>query len=299
MCFNGRPSLRVVRAARQTAVRPRLSAGPLRLRVIDPVAILAQYDREMRKDPPDSSGAHFAREGPIVREEGDADTIVYADLTHETAPVVVREQARRARSLNRTLEWKVYSHDRPPELPSLLEQEGFRADEPETLVALELEGPPGSLAAAPDVVVREVTERSGFDDGVAVSAAAFGPSGPETLEKFRERLMDPTARLFVAYRGGSPVGFGRLELPPGRAFASLWGGGTDPVARHRGVYRTLVRARADRARNLGYRFLTVDARETSRPILERLGFVPLSRIRGWRLSRSREPAATDSATAGA
>ncbi|HTX49603.1 MAG TPA: GNAT family N-acetyltransferase, partial [Caulobacteraceae bacterium] len=60
--------------------------------------------------------------------------------------------------------------------------------------------------------------------------------------------------------------------------------GAVPDYRGRGAYRALVAARADEARRRGHRFLTVDARETSRPILERLGFQPLATVRGWTLS---------------
>lgn len=68
------------------------------------------------------------------------------------------------------------------------------------------------------------------------------------------------------------------------AFAGLYSGGTIPEYRSRGAYRALVAARAAVARRRGYRFLIVDARETSRPILQRLGFEPLATVRGWTLA---------------
>ena len=85
----------------------------------------------------------------------------------------------------------------------------------------------------------------------------------------------------MAWLDGVPISSGRLELAPGKAFAGLYGGGTVPTQQGRGVYRALVAARATEARRRGHRFLTVDARETSRPILERLGFRPLDTIRDW------------------
>ena len=73
-------------------------------------------------------------------------------------------------------------------------------------------------------------------------------------------------------------------LPQGRAFASIWGGCTIPAFRGKGAFRAIVAARAATARQRGYAYLTVDARETSRPILERLGFVPLTSVTGWFLA---------------
>jgi hypothetical protein len=55
-------------------------------------------------------------------------------------------------------------------------------------------------------------------------------------------------------------------------FAGLYGGGTLKTHRRRGFYRALVAARAQDARELGARYLLVDALPTSRPILERMGF---------------------------
>ena len=62
-----------------------------------------------------------------------------------------------------------------------------------------------------------------------------------------------------------------LAPMPGTRVAGLWGGSTLAAYRGRGIYRALVAARAQRALDLGYSFLQVDASDDSRPILERLG----------------------------
>ena len=62
----------------------------------------------------------------------------------------------------------------------------------------------------------------------------------------------------------------------GTDFASLWGGGTLPEWRGRGIFRALVARRAALAAARGYRCLQVDALPTSEPILARLGFVRLA-----------------------
>jgi GNAT superfamily N-acetyltransferase len=67
-----------------------------------------------------------------------------------------------------------------------------------------------------------------------------------------------------------------VEFHPGTEFASLWGGGTLPGWRGRGVFRSLVAYRAALAADRGLRYLQVDASPESRPILHRLGFVELA-----------------------
>ena len=69
--------------------------------------------------------------------------------------------------------------------------------------------------------------------------------------------------------------------PAGTEFAGLWGGGTLPAWRGRGIYRALVGYRAGLAARRGYRYLTVDASADSEPILRRLGFRCLARTTPW------------------
>ena len=67
-----------------------------------------------------------------------------------------------------------------------------------------------------------------------------------------------------------------LVYNQGTEFAGLWGGGsTLPGWRGRGIYRALVGRRAQLAAQLGVKYLLVDASAASRPILGRLGFVPI------------------------
>ena len=89
-----------------------------------------------------------------------------------------------------------------------------------------------------------------------------------------ERAVDPDAlTVVVAEAAGEVVCAGWIRFRRETEFASLWGGGTLPEWRSRGIYRALVAYRANLAASRGVRYLQVDASPDSRPILERLGFV--------------------------
>jgi len=243
----------------------------------------AQYDREMRQDPVPDAGSYVEQLGPIVRVVGKESYVIFSDLNEANATGVVAEQVEFFRRSSGDAEWKVFGHDRPPHLEAILAAAGFVPDEPETLVVFDLrDGVPGGPAGA-GVEVRRVRDRAGLHDAARASEGAFGPDDRPYLDRWIGRLGDPTLAMFVAYSDGTPAATGRVELTPGRSFAGLWGGGTVPAYRHRGIYRALVAARATLARESGYRFLTVDARDTSRPSLERLGFVPITTTRPWKL----------------
>jgi hypothetical protein len=47
------------------------------------------------------------------------------------------------------------------------------------------------------------------------------------------------------------------------------------------LFGGLVKERAALARDRGYSYVTVDAKETSRPILERCGFDALTNVTAW------------------
>ena len=86
-----------------------------------------------------------------------------------------------------------------------------------------------------------------------------------------------TSTIYLAYLDGEPVGFGRAVFTPHGAL--LLGGATLPEARGQGVYTSLVHARWEEAVARGVPRLVVSAGPMSAPILERLGFEPIGRVR--------------------
>jgi hypothetical protein len=255
---------------------------------VDPAwraAILARFDAEMRRDPPAVPGVRYERSDDIVRARGTSNWIVWWSLTADDAPAVAAREARTFALGGASLEWKLYAHDEPPNMAAALQAAGFVAEESETLMVCDLAQQPSpcDAPAADGIEFERVTDRTRLGDLAEVSSLAFERDMSAMVPELAELLFAaaPSVLAYVAYRDGAPVAGGRLELTPGRSFAGLWGGATVPAARRAGIFSALVGLRCRVARDAGYRFVTVDARETSRPILARLGFVALTTIVGW------------------
>ena len=247
--------------------------------MIDAASILARYDAEIRADPSAVAGLQRTWVDGVLRTTGAYNFITWWEFSRERAAAIVAREAAYFAGLGGEIEWKVYCHDRPLDLEALLSDAGFVADEAETFLVLDLEASDIGADPPPGIDIRQVNEAAGFAEHVAASALAFGQDWLQA--DIRARLADPNLALYVAYADRQPICSGRLETLPGRAFAGLWGGGTAPGYRGRGIYRAMVAARANEAARRGCRYLTVDARETSRPILQRLGFEAVATIRGW------------------
>jgi len=175
-------------------------------------------------------------------------------------------------------EWKHYSYDRPADLPRRLLAAGFTPEPAEALMVADI--PELALAVQPPagVELRPVTDQHGVDALVRVHDEVFGEDHAALGRQLLGRLgrHPPTVAAVVAVAGDTPICAGRLEFHPGTEFASLWGGGTLPGWRGRGVFRSLVAYRAALAADRGLRYLQVDAWPESRPILHRLGFIELA-----------------------
>jgi GNAT superfamily N-acetyltransferase len=170
----------------------------------------------------------------------------------EVEPLVAR-----MRELPGYVEWKYYSHD-GPELRERLLAAGLEPDDEETVVVAEA----ASIPPPPD----EVELRIVTDEFVDLAAEVFG-------DRFE---LPEKAVAVVAVLDGHAVSGGRVDFEDGVEFAGLFGGVTLPAYRGRGLYRATVAKRAELARDRGYRWLYSDALPTSRPILERVGFVPIT-----------------------
>ncbi|QJY48671.1 GNAT family N-acetyltransferase [Pseudonocardia broussonetiae] len=243
---------------------------------MDRDALRRAYDEQVRRG---------GRSGAVVREDSPTWAgVAWSDLDEDTVDAAVAEQVRHF--AGRAWEWKHYSYDAPADLPARLAAAGLVAGEPETVLVADLRAVRLDAPAPPGIELREVDGAADAADLVAVHDAVFG--GDHSAIG-RELLASVTTVGVVARAGGVPVAAGRVELGPGPDFAGLWGGGTLPEWRGRGLFRALVAHRAQRAAARGHRFLQVDATAASAPILRRLGFVELAVTTPFTLALSAPP----------
>jgi GNAT superfamily N-acetyltransferase len=129
------------------------------------------------------------------------------------------------------------------------------------------------------VSLREATLRVDLDRIGELEREVWQEDGPGGIAEMLEGELaaDPDGLTVVLAEAGEKlVSAAWIRFEHGTEFATLWGGATLAEWRRRGIYRALVRYRANLALARGYELLEVDASDDSRPILERLGFVPVT-----------------------
>ena len=251
---------------------------------LDPLALLAAYDAQLRGHPPDPLpvGWRVEWDGPVLRHFTELGGFIgyrsVADLAADKLDVLIARQRDIFAARDEQVEWKWHSHDLPSDLPDRLRAAGFAPQERETVVVGLAEPLTADLALPEGVHLRQVTERLDLDRLAAMKGEVWGEKRSWLADGLAAELAaDPTTlTILVAEAGDDMVSAGWVRYAKGTDFASLWGGSTLRHWRRRGIYRALVAARARLALARGYRYLQVDASDDSRPILERLGFVPLT-----------------------
>ncbi|OLR94533.1 hypothetical protein [Actinokineospora bangkokensis] len=249
---------------------------------MDTLAALAALDRDLRRElPPLVDHAVVQRTAHVTRHVDERPNgwsgVVWSDVDEVSAGPVVAEEVARFRALPGDCEWKHYHHDRFRALPLHLVAEGLRPGPVEWVMVAEAGAVPRVPVPA-GVEFVPVRDAAGVAAVVHVHEVAFGAPFGWLGERIAETLRESPRRLDVllAVAGGEPVAAARTEYYPGTRFAGLWGGGTVPGWRRRGVYRALVSARARAAVARGVRYLHVDAMPASRSALGGLGFVKLT-----------------------
>lgn len=250
---------------------------------MDTTEVLNLYDEQERKSSTHPSYRREVAEG-VVRHVNDDPSrlsfILYSALTADSADRIIQEQINwyHQQVNGAGLEWKTYDHDQPPDLPERLVAHGFVPEEREALLILDLEDCP-SIYLRPalpedEIEVRRLTDPEQFRQVASIQAAVYGENFDWLEKQLRENVgVQPDYwAIYVAYVEEMPACAAWVSFPPGSQFAGLWGGATRAEYRRRGLYTAVVAARAQEAIRRGYRFLTVDASDMSRPILEKRGF---------------------------
>lgn len=244
---------------------------------MDPVAVSAAFRRQLRQDLRPSPGTSVERDQFVTRLVGDGwSGVVWSDLTGADVDEVIAREI--ARFEGTPWEWKHYSGDSPGDLSERLLGAGFIADPPESVMVAEIADLDLDAAPPDGVEVVTVTTAEEVQALVRLHNEVFGGDHEALGHEVAAALgaTEPAVVAVLARAGDTTVSAGRVEFHAETEFASIWGGGTVPDWRRRGVFRALVAKRAALASDRGFRFLQVDAMPTSRPILARLGFVELA-----------------------
>ena len=245
---------------------------------MDRDAILRQLDRERRSLP--RAGCVIDMLPDVTRlraADGTHHTVIFSSLSHADVDAVIEREVAHHRALGAPFEWTAYAHDAPADLCERLRRRGFVIGPQEAVMVFDLAERPARVAQHDgDIPVQCVDDVDRLADFRRVAETAFGKDYAFTTAQLHDALRAGSTehRAYVAYdpETNAPAGVGRLYTHPGSIFGGLYGGGTLPEFRGRGVYRATVAARARDAIAAGARYLQVDALPTSRPILERLGF---------------------------
>lgn len=251
----------------------------------NPADLLAAYDDQLRTDAETPGADSVVRHGPLrlVRFAGGRGFVTYRDLAGADAAGIEALVAAAVAYYEpdetvERVEWKSRGHDHAPGLDDALRRAGFVAEETESIMIGETAALAVDVTLPEGVTLRRVTTEPDVRAMSAMSDVAFGerPTAAMADALLRRLARDDGVELWVAEAGGAMISAGRLEPVAGTAFAGIWGGGTLPAWRGRGIYRALTAARARSALRLGKTLLHSDSTEFSRPILERSGLVKVS-----------------------
>lgn len=251
----------------------------------DRLDLLAIYDGQLRRAEATNlaAGVRAERDGPLTRltgqERGFISSPADLGLDGSALAALIARQRDFFAARGEAVEWKTRAHDLPPGLIPALLTAGFEAEESETVMIA-----PAALIARhhaqlPDgVSIRLTRDSRELSRLGALSETVHGQDFSAHRAALAAELATDPGRLTFALAEANAelVAAGRVRFEPGTAFAGLWGGSTLPAWRRRGIYRGLVAARARHALEHGYRYLQVDALATSRPVLERLGFIAVT-----------------------
>src|SRR4051794_4635202 len=106
---------------------------------MDRDAVLAAFDEQMRRRPEvGAPGRRVERDGPVVRSVpaagGGWAGVTWSDLDEASADAVIAAQVARFAEVGGPWEWKLYSYDRPADLPDRLRAAGFVPEPEEALL---------------------------------------------------------------------------------------------------------------------------------------------------------------------
>lgn len=243
--------------------------------------LLVRYDKDLRLR---VMYPEARREitGDVVRFIRKAPGINFISFTFATEPRlerVIGSELDYFTPMKQPFTWKVFEHDRLPNLGNALLANGFFGDnDPAAVMVLDVNQAAASGQEAVNADIRRITDRDGLKDIVYVLDGVYGGHNDWVYERMGLHLQIPDyLSMYAAYVDDKPVSIAWTYFPGGR-FATLFGGTTLPEYRGRGLYTSLLFTRLREIRARGYPFAIVEAGPMSKPIVEKHGFQHLTTV---------------------
>jgi GNAT superfamily N-acetyltransferase len=243
---------------------------------MDKTQLITFYDQDQRKDVqyPFTQREVFPHLVRHINTAWDEGFVIYSLLNESNVEETIREQITYFEKLGKDFEWKLYEHDQPSNLKERLQAHGFKIEEPEATLVLDLQEAPKILLKPITHTIRQITDPEHIEMVQQIEEEVWQEDYTQLANILTRTLIEypENIRIYVAYIEEKPVSVAWMYLPQGSRFASLWGGSTLETYRGRGLYTALLAVRLQEAMRRQREFLTVDAGPLSRPILEKFGF---------------------------
>ncbi len=222
--------------------------------------------------------------------------IIYSKLNEANAEEIINDQEKYFERIEQDFEWKVFDHDKPADLKERLKAHGFVIEDAEALMVLNLEEAPEILQQPVLHNVQRIKDPQKIEDILRIEHEVWNEDFSALGDYLHEALLNYPDQMsvYVAYVDELPASTAWAYFPKHSQFASLWGGASLSGFRKQGLYTALLAMRAQEARVRQVRYLTVDASDMSRPILDKFGFNRIAWIypcKWTRKSQEKSPAA--------
>ena len=244
--------------------------------------LLAAYDEQLRGTS-ESADVPTSLDGPVIRveypERGFVSYRSLDGLDSDQIDALIARQRDFFAVKGQAVEWKLRGHDKPADLRDRLRAAGFEPEEQETVLVAESAGIVERLKGRESVdgiTIRLVTERADFERIAAMESTVWNENWSWIADDLVRRQATGRTDIYIAEADGEVVSAAWAVYKQGTDFAGLRGGSTLAEWRGKGIYKALVAIRAARAVDRGYKYLQVDASDNSSPILQRLGFLPIT-----------------------
>ncbi|HJO93338.1 MAG TPA: hypothetical protein QF753_08055 [Victivallales bacterium] len=209
----------------------------------------------------------------FISDDQSSSHISYFNLDENSADSVIKNEINYFKEKSKSFEWKVYGTDLPLNIGKKLISHGFIKGEEEAFMVFDLQKSADHFSNKNTNCVK-VSNLNGIDDAIKVQEQVWNCDSSDLKTNLITQFnhLPDSLSIYVIYDGNKPISSAWITFNGNSPFAGLWGGSTLAEYRGKGYYTDLLHVRACEANKRGIKYLTIDASDMSKPIVEKHGF---------------------------